>query len=74
MQFVSTAAQENGSEKQLKVDKDVFSQPPSSIFFFEKGLCHALEEHDGKVSTGDRTIIICGLLMTLMLLLNNSKN
>ena len=48
-------AQENGSEQQLESRKDVFFHSPSSTFF-SKGLSDALEEHDGKVSIGGRTI------------------
>ena len=36
--FQMEAAQENGSEQQLQLDKDVLSHPPSSAFF-SKGLC-----------------------------------
>ena len=43
------AAQENESEQQFESGKDVFSHPHPL-------LCHALEEHDGKVSIGGRTI------------------
>ena len=40
------AVQENGSEQQLELGKNVFFHPPSSIFF-SYGLSDALEEYDG---------------------------
>ena len=50
------AAQENGSEQQLELGKDVFFHPPSSTFFLEKIMSDALEVHVGKVSIGGRII------------------
>ena len=49
------AAQENGSEQQLESGKDVSFHPPASKFF-PKDYSDTLEEHDGKVSIGGRTI------------------
>ena len=40
-------------------------------FFLERIMSDALEEHDGKVSIRRRTVPICGLPMTLMLLLKS---
>ena len=42
--------------------------------FLERIMSDALEEHDGKVSIGKEPLPICGLPMTLMLLLKKSKN
>ena len=42
--------------------------------FFERIMSDALEEQDGKISIGGRTLQICGLPMTLMLLLKKSRN
>ena len=67
------AAQKNSSVQQLELGKDVFSHPLSSTFFLEKVMFDALEEHDGKVSIGG-LLPICGLLMTLMLLLKKGRN
>ena len=49
------ATQENGSEQQLESGKDVFFHPPSSKFL-KRIMFDALEELDGKVSIGGRTI------------------
>ena len=38
-----------------------------NIFFLQWIMSDALEEHDGKVSIGDRILPICGLPMTKML-------
>ena len=46
----STAAQETGSEQQLESDRDVYSHPPERI------MTNALEDHEGTVSIGGRTI------------------
>ena len=50
------AAQENGSVYQLKLGKDVFSHPPSSIFFLERIMTDAVGDGDVKVSIGGRAI------------------
>ena len=50
------SAQKNGSEEQSKSGKDVIFQPPSSTFFSKRIMSGTLEEHDGKVSIGGRTI------------------
>ena len=42
--------------------------------FLERILSDVLEEHDENVSIGGRTINICGLPMTLLLLLKKSRN
>ena len=42
--------------------------------FLERIMSDALEEHDGKVSRVEEPLPICGLPMTLMLLLKKSKN
>ena len=42
MQSSSTAAEETGSEQQLESDRDVYSHPSSSIYFW-KGSLSALE-------------------------------
>ena len=47
---------------------------PLPHFFLERIISDALEEHDGKVSIRGRTIPICGMPMTLMLLLTKSEN
>ena len=39
----------------LESDRDVYSHPPSSTYFW-KGSWHALEDHEGAVSTGGRAI------------------
>ena len=44
----STATQETGFEQQLEFDRDVYSHPPSSK--------DALEDREGTVSIGGRTI------------------
>ena len=49
------AAQENGQEQQLALDKDFLASSLFSILF-ERIISNALEEHRGKVSIGDRTI------------------
>ena len=70
------AAQEKASEKQLELGKNVFSFPPCSIYFLEMIMSDALEEDDGKVSIGGRTITCTNLrlAMTLMLFLKKSRN
>ena len=50
------AAQENGSEQQLELGKDAFSHPPSFNIFLERIMSDDLEEHDGKISIGSRSI------------------
>ena len=52
------AAQENGSEQQLEIGKDVFFFPPffPPTIFLERIVSDTLEEHDEKVSMGGRTI------------------
>ena len=39
-----------------QIGKDVFCHPPSSTFFLERIMSHALEEYDRLVSIGDRNI------------------
>ena len=50
------AGQKNDSEQQFESGKDVFFHPPSSTIFLEGVMSDALEERDGKVSIGGRTI------------------
>ena len=40
----------------METSKDIFFHPPISTFFLERILPYALEEHDGKVGIGGRTI------------------
>ena len=49
------AARENDAEQQLELGKDAFYHPPSSTFF-KRILSDTMEEHDGKVSIGGRTV------------------
>ena len=60
----STAAYETGFKQQLESEGDVFSHLPSStffccffFFFLERIMTYALEDHEGTVSIGGRTII-----------------
>ena len=52
----STAAEKTGSEQQLESDRDVYSHPPSSIYFWKRIMTDALEDHEGTVSIRGRTI------------------
>ena len=48
-------------------DRDVYSHPnPNLTVFLEKIIADALEDHEGIVSTGGRTITNLALLMTSM--------
>ena len=49
----STAVLETGSEQQLQSDRDVYSHPPSSTYFWKGSF---LEDHEGTVSIGGITI------------------
>ena len=50
--------------------------PLSTVFniFLERIMSETLEEYDGNVSIGGRTITSRGLLMTLLVLLKKSSN
>ena len=37
-------------------DRDVYSHPPSSTLFLERIVIDALEDHEGTISIGERTI------------------
>ena len=52
----STAAWETGSEQQLESDKDVYSHPPSSTYFWKRITTDALEDHESTVSIRGRTV------------------
>ena len=52
----STAAWETGPEQQLESDRGVYSHPPSSAYFWKRIFTDALEDHEGAVSIGGRTI------------------
>ena len=54
----STAAWETGSEQQLESDRKVYSHPPFFNIFLERIMADALEDHEGAVSIGGRTITI----------------
>ena len=56
MQSSLTTGLETGSKQQLKSDRDVYSHPPSSTDFWKRILTDALEDHEGTVSIGGRTI------------------
>ena len=56
MQSFSIAAKETGSEQQLESDRGVYSHPPSSTYFWKRIFTDALEDHEGAVSIGGRTI------------------
>ena len=56
VQFSSTAAQETGSEQQLESDRNVYSHPLLFNKFLERIMTGALEDHEGTVSIGGRTI------------------
>ena len=67
MQFRWMAGQENVSEQQLELGKDVFSHSPSSTFFL-KGLCLTLcENMMERVAKAAELLQICGLTRTVML-------
>ena len=40
----------------MESDRDVYSHPPSSTLFLERIVIDALEDHEGTVSIGERTI------------------
>ena len=50
VQSSSTAAQETGSGQQLESDRDVYSHPPSSTYFWNRIMTDALEDHEGTVN------------------------
>ena len=52
----STAAQKTGSEQQLESDRDVSLSPTLFNVFLERIMTDALEDHEGTVSIGGRTI------------------
>ena len=56
MQSSSTAAEETGSKQQFESDRDVYSHPPSSTYFWKRILTDALEDHEGTVSFRGRII------------------
>ena len=73
VQFILTAAQENGSEQQLESGKDVFFHPPLSTFF-SKGLCLMFWKNmTERLTKAEEPIPICGFPMTLMLLLKEEQ-
>ena len=43
-------------EQQLESDRNVYSRPPSSTYFWKRIITDALEGHEGTVSIGGRTI------------------
>ena len=53
----STATYETGSEQQLESERDVYSHPPSSTYFWKRITTDALEDHEGTASTGGRKSI-----------------
>ena len=40
----------------MEPDRDVYSHPPSSTWFWKRIMTDALEDHEGTVSIGGRTI------------------
>ena len=58
IQMNSSTEEESKLRKVL--EKDVFSQPTSSIFFFGRIMSEALEGHDRKLSIESRTVINLG--------------
>ena len=52
----STAAQETGSEQQFESDRDVYPRQSTSTHFWKRIMASALEDQEGTVSTGGRTI------------------
>ena len=56
MQSTMTTTLENGSEPQLECAKDVCSPPTHFNIFLERIMADALEDHEGTVSIGGRTI------------------
>ena len=55
-------------------DRRMSFSPTLFNIILEKNMSDALEEHDGKVSIGGRTITTCGLPKILTLLLKKSKD
>ena len=56
VQFIRIAAQKNDSEQQLESDKNIVFHPFFPTFLLDRIMSDALEDYDGKVSIGGRTI------------------